>query len=260
MRALLLLSILLLLTAGCASPTGDVMARYGPFDIDGTFGVQSATNPGATDKSDIKTAGFSDDEGVLGLRGDVDFGSPHLMISLQRSGHGGRGTLTGSLDDGDGNAIPEGAEVDSHLDLGLYSGILTFDLIPGDTAEIGIGLGVTVVDFDAAISEVSTGTTIAEHVTTPVPLLAARGGIQLGAVGVDAILSGISMNMGGDSIAMIDLDANVNYRLLGEAQGLAGSLAIGYRFVDFDVEYQDRERVELDMGFSGPYLAAIFSF
>ncbi len=247
---------------GCAVPSGDAMLRYGPLDIDGDFGVRSKGSTGPFQKSDVKAAGFGKDKGVLGLRGDVDFGSPTLTITLQNSSHGGVGVVTERLDDGKGNVIEAGSSVSSNLDLGLYQGLLTFDLIPTDTVDVGLGAGLTGVDFDAVITDITTpaGDTITESQFIPIPLLAVDAGVELGALRAGGTLSGMAITISGDSVTYLDLDLNARYRLLGSGGGPAGSIGLGYRLLDLDVEYEDDYDIEVGLRFNGPYFGLIFSF
>ena len=66
-------------------------------------------------------------------RVDLDMGSPRFTFATQSSEHGGSGTLTAEIS-GDGVVIPIGADVTTDFDLGLHTGILTFDIFPTQLA------------------------------------------------------------------------------------------------------------------------------
>lgn len=246
-------------TCACSAPSGEVMPRYGPLDIDGEFGVRPLWYGGDFVTSDVGEAGFDEDRGVLGVRGDLDLGVPTLTVSLQGSTHSGVGRLAGALNDGT-NYISGENDVASSLDFGLYQGLLTFDAVPSDVVDLGLGLGVTVVDFDGRITDTVTEVTISESQLVPVPVLALDAGARLGDFRAGATLSGVSIDLGGDDVALFDLDLTARYRLLGSGDRLSGSLCLGYRLIGLDVEYEDTEEILIDLRFRGPYLGVSLGF
>ena len=146
----------LALTVGCAVPSVDVMPRYGTLDVDGSFGVQDTSGGGTLTRADLSTAGFQKDDSVLGLRADLDFGAPRVMLSGQSSNHDGSGTLSATLTDSNGNTIVAGTPVDSKLDLGLYQGVVTWDLGSNTAAVDSITGGTDTDTFPGLVDNLDT--------------------------------------------------------------------------------------------------------
>jgi hypothetical protein len=248
------------LSLGCAAPSVDLIPRYGTLDIDGNFGIKGPGN-GLFATADIGQAGFSEDSGVIGLRADLNMGSPTLMLSAQSSNHDGSGTLSADLTNADGQSISAGAAIDSKLELGLYQGILTWDLVPSDLAEVGIGFGVVGLDLSSSVTDTSPGgDTLDIDEFAPVPVLALRGGAQLGDFEVSGVLDGMMASIQYDELTFIDLDVLARYRLFGGEDRMRFSVGLGYRHMALDVQTkEDNEEVALDISFSGPYVLLQFS-
>lgn len=248
---------LLVALSGCVAPRVDITPRLGQFDVDGDIGV-STTSVTATNS--VKDAGLQDDESVFGGRVDLTWGGVHLTASAQKSNHDGDGVLEADLSQG-GVTITAGTTVASELDLGLYSGIVTFDLIPVDNFELGLGLGATVVDFDASFTDTGSGDRVATDESVPIPLLAARAGAAFGPVDLSALAGGMKVKFDGDDASYVDLDLMARLRVLGGGERLTGWVALGWRQVDLNVDYDDGDdSVEVDMQFSGPYLGITLAF
>ncbi|HIG12287.1 MAG: hypothetical protein ABGY71_10430 [bacterium] len=257
MKILLSTLLALALAPGCAVPSLDVMPRYGSLDIDGSFGI---TNSGTLTLADLSQAGFEKDNGVLGLRADLDFGAPRLVISLQDSSHDGAGTLSADLTNGAGETISAGSSVDSALDIGLYQGVLTWDLFPGDTGELGIGLGIVAIDIDASITE-SGGSTLDIDEFAPIPVISLRGGVKLGDLEVSGLLNAMEASVGFNELSFIDLDLFARYAIVGGEDRLRVSAGLGYRHAELDIESsEDGEDIAVNFAFTGPYLLFQLSF
>ena len=256
-RPIELALLLLPLATGCAIPSADIIPRYGQLDIDGHFGVTE--DPGPIPVTDLGEAGFGDDDGYFGARADFDFGSPILTISGQQSTHKGRGTIDVDLDASDG-MIAAGSTVDTDMDFSLYQMAVTFDLIPTDVVDAGLGLGVTLVNVDATLTDVSTLESVEVDEFLPIPVLVARVGVDLGDFEAVGLASGFDLSTNGDSVSNFDLDLLARYRLFGGDDRLAGSLGIGYRFTKLGIDYDDDgDRIDVDIRLNGPYLAFVFS-
>jgi len=248
---------LLALAAGCSAPTLDVMPRVGSFDLDGHFGI-TADPAGAIPVADMGTAGIGKDDAYVGLRADIDVGSPVWYLSAQRTSHGGSGNLATTLSSGADEVGP--GPVTSDVDIGLYQAGVTFDMVPIDMVDVGLGLGITTVDLDAVMTDGNDGDSISVDRTLPVPVIALRGGLELGDFEVTALLSGFEISLDGNEVSFFDLDALATYQLFGLDDRLAGSLGLGYRKTNLGVEYEDDDdRVDADFRFDGPYLTFVLS-
>ena len=237
--------------ASCSLPQLDIMPRYGQLTLDGEVGV-SAT--GVTARANTDDMALGDDEEVYGLRADFKLGSPHLVVMGQESSHDGTGTLTAELSQG-GITIPLGATVASDLDVGLFSGVLFFDILPGDFWELGLGFGAGMIDLDATFEEVGgLGGIITTDETFYVPLVAVDAGLQFGNLELAALVQGMELIYQGDGGRYVDSDAFLRWRFLGGSKHLRVSLVGGYRYILLDVVYEDGSTdVEVDVSLSGPY-------
>lgn len=237
--------------AACATPRLDVTPRYGTFDVEGDLGISTGS---VTATSDLRTAGLDQDDSVLGARADFQWLGPHLSVSTQSSSHGGTGVLEAELSQGD-VTIAAGAPVASELDLGIHSAAWTWDFIPTSTAELGLGVGATILDVEAQITDLGSGDTARTDELLPIPVLAGRAGVWIGDLELSALASGISIEIGGDEASFLDVDLAARYRLFGGSTHARGSIVAGYRFVDIGLDYSDGgDSVDADFGFDGPYV------
>ena len=249
-RPLLLVVAPVALLGACALPQLDVRPRYTQLDIDGELGL-STTN--VTAKADLEEMGL-DSEGGIGARADLKWGIPHLVVSGQTSEHDGSGTLDATLSQG-GNTIPFGADVDSSLELGVYSALLLFDVFPGSTFELAFGFGAALIDYDFLVEEQGTGTTVESNESLPLPVVAGNVGVQFGSFELALLASGLSYELDDDSGSLVDADASLRWRFLGGEDHLRASLVLGWRALLVEVELEeDGDEIEGDLDLSGPYV------
>ena len=238
--------------SACSAPRFEVTPEYGYTKLSGDFAVSSGSITGTTSMGDL---GLDDREGQPGARVDLKWGSPHLSLALHESSTSGSGTTAVDLTHG-GVTINSGANTDSKLDLGYGNAIVTFDFVPGDTIELGLGLGAQVASVDARVTETGTANTIRTNESVPVPVLAARAAVELGPVTLDALLSGISLDYNGDSLNFYDIDLRARWRIFQHGHAL-----IGWHRWTVDLDYQDgSDNVKLDVTSEGPYFGIVFSF
>jgi hypothetical protein len=240
--------VLTALLASCA-PQFMIAAQYGPITPTGDIGVTTGGGSGNQQNSlgDLGLDGAAD---TAALVGDFKWGSPHLTVGLQQSSWSGSGRLGE-----DYGGITAGTQVHSDADLGLYRGVCTFDLLPTDLVELGIGFGVSVVDLKAKTKD--TGGTIDEKIDQvfPLPLLAARGGFRIWRIDVQAIVAGISGSTGGDNVTYFEGDLNGRFSIFGRPGETNGSIVLGWHRTHFNADYKDgNDDVEADLTFDGPYL------
>ncbi len=251
MRSASVACLVLSLCVACTTPRVDLTPRWVDFDVSGDVGMASGP---VTAEVDLATAGLQADDSVLGARFDFDWSGLHLMASGQQSTHDGDGTLSADISAG-GVTIPAGADVASSLDFGLWTSALTFDLIPTELAELGLGLGLSYLDLDAAFEEDVTGTLVETDEAAPIPTLCVRVGSRFWRLDVSVQGSGIGYSYDGTEISLLDIDAMAKLRLIGSGDHLTGSLSAGYRWVDLGLDYEDgSDQVEADVTFEGPWL------
>lgn len=250
-------TLAVLLGSGCAMPRLDVIPRVAMFDVEGDIGIEtgsvSATN-------DVERAGLEKDETAFGGRIDLDWSAAHVTLTTQDSTHDGDGILDADVSQG-GTTITAGTAVASDLDLGLHTFAITFDLLPTEMFELGLGLGVTAIDIDAAFTSQVNGDQVATDETVPVPVIAARGGVVVGPFDASLLAQGMTVKYSGDEATYYDLDLMARFRLFGERGRFLGALTAGWREVGVDAEYEDGgEDIEADVNFRGPYLGFTFGF
>lgn len=239
----------------CFAPKIGLEARYGQVNVGGKAGIQAGS---VSAENSVQALGITDSD-APSLVGDFKWGSPHLYVNLQRSNHDGSGTLEADVSEG-GVLIPAGTDVDTKMDLGLYTSYLTFDFLPG-SPELGLGLGVVGVDLDFSTTDNLTSSTVSGEQQLPIPVVAGRGGFSFWRVQLDAVGGIMQYVNGDDEVSVVDLDAMGRIRVLGDGDRAAGWLTVGYRYTDLDLEYVDSgDQVKANLDFSGPYLGLRVSF
>ena len=253
--ALLALSLL----GSCGLPKAGFTPRFVTFDIEGDLLVSEG---GATLASDVETMGFSEDSNSFAPRADFEWGAFELTLAHSSTDHSGTGVADASLEFGGGDVILPGENIQNDFELGLTELIMTWDLIPGDTIDFGIGFGATLADVDLTITSLDNpGIEYDTDESLPIPMIAGRLGVELGDFNAEALVSGLSVDVDGDKATVIDVDLGLRYNLVDLGGQVMGALTLGYRSFDLDVEYDDEdsgEEVDIDIGFSGPYFGLSF--
>jgi hypothetical protein len=246
MRTFLFLA-LATLSSACAVPRLGVQPRYEHLALSGGIG---ATATGLRATSDLDAAGLETNQ-TLGGRLDLDLGSPHWIVLAQGPRFEGDGTLTAELSLG-GETLPVGTDVESRVDLDQYALALVFDVVPGDTVELGLGLGATYLglDFDFQGDVAGSPVRVASREQLPVPLFVVAGGVWIGPVEIGVYLGAMDIEVGSDSARYLDADLYVRCRVLGGEERLRASVLLGVRRTTVDVEYEDEDSAidaELDL-------------
>lgn len=249
---LLALATTSLLVIGCSAPSASVAPMLGSMRLDGSF---AASDSGTAISSSFDELGIGTNEASPGVKAQVSFAGARLSLSAFQTSYEGTGTTNGEISVG-GQTIGADVAVNSELDLTVARGLFTWNLIPLGPVEIGIGLGVSLVDFDLMLREQISGNELASNEIIPIPLLALRAGWNWGPVKVRAEAGGLQVTIDGDEAQVIDGDVEASVNLFD-----GGSLLVGYRMLDIDAEYTDgADRVEADLELSGYYLGVRFSF
>jgi hypothetical protein len=248
---------LALLAASCTSVS--VIPRYGRLDIGGHIGMNS-TSSGASGTNDLKDAGLVDDTSVPSGRVDLELGGTHTTFELSDSSHDGSGRLTADVSDGT-TTIPAGTAVDSKLGLVLGEAIVTWDFVPGDLVEAGLGIGVSGFDVDTRFTAPSLSASVGAHAFLPVPIVAGRAGLDFGRFDVSALLGGMDVHVDGKDATVVDLDVMARLKIIGAVGKRIGAIVLGYRYTDMKLDYSDSDKkVDADMRFSGPYIGLSVGF
>lgn len=254
----LALAACLLLAGACSTPAFNVEANYAQLEPKGDLKI--AANGANTGSNDLDSVGIDGSEGALGLRADFDWLLPHLTVTTQQKAKwDGSGTLDADISEG-GVTIPAGTAVNSELEFAVHKAVVTFDLMPTQTFELGLGLGVSALDFDATVRDPGSNAKVHTDEMVPLPVLAARAGVDVWRFDLEALVAGIAYNSGGDDIQYLDFDFNARLDLFG--MGVArGELVIGYRYIEVDAKYENsNDDIHADLEFTGPYFGLGVSF
>lgn len=255
-RTLLVAVTALSLCSACAAPYIAVEPRYGVMDLDGDIAVSSGA---ITASNSLDALGLDDEEDAIGARVDARWLMPHLTVWGSQQDYEGDGTLDATLSQG-GTTITAGTAVESELDLGMLNGVVTFDLFPGDTIEAGIGLGVSLFDVESKVTDPGVNSIDIDE-SLALPLIAGRLGAKFWRMEVEALLSGMALDVDGDDVTFHDLDLNARIRVLGSGDHATGHFVLGYRDVALDLDYDDGgDAVEANIELSGPYIGLRFRF
>ena len=251
--ALLALSFL----GSCGLPKAGFTPRYLTFDVEGDLLV---SDTGASIAADVETMGFSKDSSSFAPRADFEWGAFEMTLAHSSTNHSGTGVADADLEF-DGVSIEATDEIDTDFNLGLTELIMTWDLIPGDTVDFGIGFGATLADVDFTVTSLElSGEEYETDESLPIPMIAGRLAIELGDFNAEALVSGLSVDVDGDKATVIDMDLGLRYNLVDIGGQIMGALTLGYRSFDLALEYDDEggEKVDIDIGFSGPYFGLSF--
>lgn len=244
---------LLLLAAGCSAPQLAVEPSYGRLDSRGEISLREQGQ--ARVRNDLDETGLAGRESSLGLRADLKWGVPHLTLATQSAEWSGRGRVSEFGDIGGTDVA-----VDSRAEFGFHRALVTFDVLPGRPLELGLGLGISVLDIDWRVTEVGVGTTEDVDEILPVPVLALRLGLDLWRLNLEALLCGMGVEIEGDRATYLDLDLAARLRLF-EAGPADGLLSLGYRRVQLELDYEDDgDEGELDWTLDGLYLGLRIRF
>jgi hypothetical protein len=248
-----LLSLALL--ASCSAPSVSVIPAMIDNSLDGSI---SASSTGvASEGNDLDGLGLGDSDLVFAPRVDLNFLSSQISITNSSSSFSGSGTLDADIDFG-GSLIEALKSVDTEMDISATSLLWTFNFINTDTAHFGVGLGLSVFDFDLKMEE--TGAPMNSTATDeilPVPLIGIRAGGDLGMIRIAGSLSALQVDADGGEISVTDLDVYAGIDVIGDT----GSLIVGYRSFDLDASYEDGgDSVALELGLGGPYFGLRLSF
>jgi len=254
--ALLLLTLLTL--GSCGLPQASFNPRFLNMDVSGSLLVTEGV---ATTASNVENLGMQADNSTFAPRADFEWGVFHVTASNSNTNHDGIGVADAALEL-NGVTISGSENVSTQFDLGLTNLAMTWDLWPGDTIEAGIGVGATLVDINAKITSLDNpGNEITTDEQVPVPMLTGRLGVDLGRFDIEGLVSGISVDVDGNTATVIDMDIGLAFQLINFGGEVMGSIGVGYRSFSIDVEYDDGSggSVDLNTDFAGPYFGITIS-
>lgn len=249
-----LTSVLLapLLLTSCYQLEFAAQAGYSQLALDGDVGYVDGRSSAAIQQDIDSGFGLGDDQGSPYVRAAVDFGVPTWSVSGFLFSDEGRGTLNADF----GNNLTAGTAVDSKFDLGMAKAALAFD-IPFGPVTISPGLAVDFVDLNMEVKDTIGIATETVELVAPLPMLFARGKIELGSW-VNLVAEGgyVKVDVEDISAELLDLEALVELNAVGPF-----NLFAGYRKVQLDGDGEiDGDNFDLSIGLSGFLIGGGFRF
>jgi len=257
----LLLPLLALPLFACSAPSASVGVHVGQFALDGDLGLATAAAGGAVNPTSFDGLGLGDDSTSLGADVLLNFGIPTLVLSAVQADFSGSGALADDFTVGSGT-IPGGISVASALDVSMYQAFFLFEVVPGDTVDLAIGLGVDMLDFDGSFTGDTDPTagvaieTLTLDQPVPLPVAGARAAIALGPVDLSAFVTGAAFDFDDVEVSALDVDLRAGFSVFGPL-----SAFVGYRDNAIEVDYVDgTDAGRIDLSIGGPYLGVRASF
>ncbi len=240
------------LAASCGAPSASFTPRIMNYEVSGDLLVSEGA---ATTSSDVERLGMSEDDGSFAPKAELNWGGFQLALAHADTEHSGTGVADADLEL-DGITISGSDTVFTDFKMAKTDVLLTWDVLPSETVDVGLGFGAALLDLDASIESLTVpGAEIATDEQVPVPMLAGRVGVEIGDLELQGLISGLSVDVDGNTATVIDLDVGLDYALVDLGGSVVGAITVGYKSFDIDVEYDDGSSgsVDLDLGFSGPY-------
>ncbi|MBM3977484.1 MAG: hypothetical protein FJ299_10900 [Planctomycetes bacterium] len=260
--SVVLFAVLSMLAAGCSAPSATLYARGLQVAPDGEFAAADVSGGGSLSAtSDTDALDLDDEEVIFAPRADLDWGRVHLIVDHFSSQADGTGTAEAEIEF-DGVTIPAGDSVETELDLALTGATLVFDVLPVPNAELSLGFGAVYADLSAEITSLTLTQTASTSEAVPLPVLAARAGVELGRFRLQALARGFDVEIDDVEASYIDLDAFARYDLFGATDShLRGGIVLGWRHVAVDARFDDgASTIDGDFEYSGPYAGVAFTF
>ena len=169
---------------------------------------------------------------------------PNVRLNYTRIEQSGRGELSTEFD-----ALPNGAEVDSDLDLSQFDVTLYYEVLD-NWANLDLGVTARNLDGELIVREQATNGRVSKtEVDGVIPMgyLAAR---------FDLPFTGVSVG-GEANLISFDGDSIYDYNAYGQYELSLLQLRAGYRQISIDYEDSD-DRLDIELG--GPFVSAGLTF
>lgn len=248
MRAPLLITAIA--ATSCSAPQLEVIPRFQQFEIEGEFAADAT---GITGTNSLSALGIDDDPIEFSPRVDFSMGPFEITADYLDVSYSGTGDVDTEIDF-NGQTFTVGTTVDTDIDLKLARASATWDWIPTDVVDFGLGVGAAYTKAFASVRDTGFGNTATTEEEAPFPFLAARARVALADVSVELLAGYLSFNYDDIDASYLDVDALARWAVIGGDEHLAISLLVGYRFLDLDLEYVDGgDNVRIEAELQGPY-------
>ncbi len=234
----------------CSAPQLELIPRFQVFDIEGDFAADAA---GLIGTNSLDGLGIDDDPIEFSPRVDFKMGPFEITADYLDVAYSGSGEVETSIDF-NGQTFMVGTTVNTDLDLKLARASATWDWVPTDLVDFGLGVGAAYTKAFASVRETGLGNLATTEEEAPFPFLAARARVALADVSVEVLAGYLSFEYDDVDASYLDIDALARWAVIGGDEHLALSLLVGYRFLDLDLEYVDSgDNVKIDAELQGPY-------
>ena len=211
-----------------------------------------------TKYSNLSDLGLDSAEGAFGISLGGRYKRVRLFFAGQQSSFSGEGVTTEDIEKG-GITIPAGTALDTTMDLGINSLVVTYNLIPGEH-ELGIGAGLMVMNFKVSYTAKNSGANITIDETTPMPLLAISGTARWQKFVFQGVIGGAAVNYDGNKVAYGSVDVTARY-MFYQRQNKGGLVSLGYRYIPLKMDFSyENNAFKADIDFAGPYLGLRFAY
>ena len=239
--------------AGCSAPSLRLTPRIAEVGLGGDFGASVSGSGGTTT---VDGLGLDEEQSEFIPRADLEFGPLIWTVDYGSMAFTGTGFASAPITI-DNVEIEVGGPVDSDIEMTLLRSIWTWDLFPGDTVELGIGFGLGGADVSVRLEDLAPdggdASQASAEESVPLPFIAARGGVELGPLGAEALVAFIEVDVEEVDASYFDVDAHAYWKFIDKA-GLGARLVIGYRLIDVTANFDDgADVVNAEFEFSGPY-------
>lgn len=237
--------------AGCSAPSLLVTPRVAYVGLDGDFA--SDTNISGVPTS-IDSLGLDEEEAEFAPRVDLTFGGLQWTVDYADFQFVGSGRATADIVI-EGVTFEANDDIDTDIELSLLRSLWTWDLVPTDLVDVGLGFGLALADVSVALQDADPPFESAStDEVVPLPFAALRAAVSLGDFGAEAQVGYIDVEVDDVEAGYLDVDAMAYWQFV-DAAGAGFRLVGGYRFVDVDAAFEDgSDQVDANLEFSGPYL------
>ncbi|MCP5021885.1 MAG: hypothetical protein GY930_08900 [bacterium] len=223
----------------------------------GSFG---ASDSGSVVTSSLDSLGLAQEEDALLPRVFLRDGRGALEVSAFRVEYEGQGSLEETITL-NGTTLAAGTAVDSSFGMGVYSGVLTWDVAHFGSSILGLGIGFEWIDMDVGLDESAGALSLTSTQRFPLPLVGVRFAGEDNPVSASLNVGWIGLSAPEATATVLDVDGRVDVQLFGRYGGPIMFGTLGYRNFDMDVSYDDGgSQIEAGFEIGGPYVGLRLSF
>ena len=242
-------------TARAGEATSDwgfnAMLGWAKRDIDGTMFSYSPPLSGAATTDTLGLGSSSEPEAAIGIR----WKRLNVELVYLPSEFEGNGVLLQDVDFGSGPVIGNTTSIASDLKVTMLLANVEYAVLQRSDMQLGVGFGLGQVGLDIMMIP-QIGPEINIKGDVPFGYLTASFVKRWGKVALNASLQGLSISHSSTSVTYNSVSLAGAYRFM-QKEKLGFDVLAGYRYVDFDYEFDDDNtgaRIGTDFQLTGPYI------